>query len=359
MYLFLSFSGRQKHRPPSSHRFRPTGRPKDAAQPGAAQPRPQSFPRVFEWASDRAGRSRTRVPPRVAAMRTVADGVRDQRQRQRRQHVDDRMLLEEHRRQADEQRRRRENGPPQRLPQPLGVPSGEHHAQRTEHMDGRADIGVGVEGVKIPDHLREQVVARKSRRTKLLAGGENQINHNRDRVCKDDEVHKPLERADVVQHRIQQHPDDAQKPRQIRNQKQLAEWDHVVQRTVHRIVAHRAVKFLDEIEEKSVNRPEQQQLEMAKRFVVQLGQPELPVIHGKALPLHLVFSPLFVPPRRFAGRARHCTISCSTVSIYAFLRFVKRFCKFFRQTLLCQPAGRKKAAAGTAARYTAAPKRRP
>ena len=92
---------------------------------------------------------------------------------------------------------------------------------------------------------------------------------------------------------------------------------------------------------------------MAKRFVVQLGQPELPVIHGKALPLHLVFSPLFVPPRRFAGRARHCTISCSTVSIYAFLRFVKRFCKFFRQTWLCQPAGHEKAAAGAAARHTA------
>ena len=71
------------------------------------------------------------------------------------------------------------------------------------------------------------------------------------------------------------------------------------------------------------------------------------------LPLHLVFSPLFVPPRRFAGRARHCTISCSTVSIYAFLRFVKRFCKFFRQTWLCQPAGHEKAAAGAAARHTA------
>ena len=144
-------------------------------------------------------------------------------------------------------------------------------------MDGWADVCVGIKRIEIPDHLREQVVTRERGGTKLLTGGENQIYHDRNRICKDNEMHKPPERAYVIQQRIQQHSRNTEEPCQIRNQKQLTERNQVVQRAMHRVITRRHIELFNKIKENSVNRPEQQQLEMTKRLVVQLRPSELPI----------------------------------------------------------------------------------
>lgn len=89
--------------------------------------------------------------------RTVNDVIGEQANGQRRQQIQHRMLPEEDRGDGDQKRHNAKSNPPWKGGKAFAVPRRKHHRQRADHMEGGADVGIGVEAVEKLHHMHHPV----------------------------------------------------------------------------------------------------------------------------------------------------------------------------------------------------------
>ena len=135
----------------------------------------------------------------------------------------------------------------------------ERHRERADDVYRGADVGVGIEGVVARHKSRKKIIPLKFRGAQVLAGGEKEIDDYRRRVGYHDEIHHSLERKYVVYQRIDMHSDQIDEPKEIWNEKYLAKGDHVVDGAIDRIIPIGTVDLFHKEEEKSVDRPIEEQ----------------------------------------------------------------------------------------------------
>ena len=207
------------------------------------------------------------------------DRVKDAAQQDGAGVVDDGMLLDEHGGDADQHTHHGEGDlPGHRFLKPPGVPGCEHYGKRTDDVDGRIDVCVRVKLIEVCQKPRENIVAFERRRAQVLAGGVDEVDEDRHRVCKDDEPHQPLEGGNVAEQGVEQHPDQVDKPQHVRDHKVFAKGDQVIERTVHHAPGAVGGDALDKEKGKTVERPVKQQFQVGKLRCVQLGKTEFPIV---------------------------------------------------------------------------------
>ena len=109
------------------------------------------------------------------------------------------------------------------------VPGAQGHRRRADHMDRRADIGIGVKLIKALQESGEDVVPFKSDRPQLLTVGKQDVEHHGRGVGQHDEFHEPLEGLHIIKKRIDVDADQEYEPEQVGDQKKLTERDQIVQ----------------------------------------------------------------------------------------------------------------------------------
>ena len=106
---------------------------------------------------------------------------------------------------------------------------------------------------------RQKIIPLEFRGAQILAGGKKEIDDYRRRVGHHDEIHHLLERRNVVYQRVDVHSDQIDEPEKIGDQEQLAKGDRVVEGAMDRIIPLGAVDLFHKEEEKSVDRPIEEQ----------------------------------------------------------------------------------------------------
>ena len=119
-----------------------------------------------------------------------AELIGDETDGQGRQNVQHRVLLHEQGGDTDQQRGQGKGQLPAPMGQPPAMPGGEHHRQRADHMDGGADVGIGIELIEAGNEGCQQVIPGEGRRAQVLAGGPDQVHKEGGTVCKGDEMHQ-------------------------------------------------------------------------------------------------------------------------------------------------------------------------
>ena len=111
-------------------------------------------------------------------------------------------------------------------------------------MNRRADIGIGIELIESSDKAGQEIIPLKGCRTKLLAGGPEQIDHDGNGIGQDNILHHPGKTINVIQQCVQVHSNKIYEPEQIWDQKPFAEGNEIIQRTVHDcVMLHRVKPF--------------------------------------------------------------------------------------------------------------------
>ena len=145
------------------------------------------------------------------------------------------------------------------LAEVLAMEGREHHRKGARDVYRRADVGVGIECVVARHKPRQKIIPLEFRGAQVLAGGEDEIDDYRRRVGHHDEIHHLLERRNVVYQRVDVHSDQIDEPEKIGDQEQLAKGDRVVEGAMDRIIPLGAVDLFHKEEEKSVDRPIEEQ----------------------------------------------------------------------------------------------------
>ena len=142
------------------------------------------------------------------------------------------MLLEEKGGEADGSGRQ---GTPQ-LPAPASeaaaVPQAEVRRQGPHHVEGGADIRVGVEGIEPGGETGQDVVPGEDRGPQILAVGEDQVDEHRHPVGEDEEPHHPPEGRDIPEVGVGHRPAEIEEPEEVRHHGPLPEGDEVIQGAV-------------------------------------------------------------------------------------------------------------------------------
>ena len=165
---------------------------------------------------------------------------------------------------------------------------GQQHRHRAQHMDGRANVGIGIELIELRHEPREQIIAFKRGGAQILAGGPDQINGDRDRIGDNDKAHHIPKRIDIIQKRIEDHADHIHKPEQIGDHEPFAERDQIIQPAIHRRIMIHGVEPFYKHEQQTVHRPVQQQQKMLEFIAGEVVQPKLSIINRR-LPAILPF----------------------------------------------------------------------
>lgn len=98
------------------------------------------------------------------------------------------MLLHKYRGKGNQQRHSHKGGPPQGCPEPFRIPRAKGHRHRTYHMQGRADIGIGIKRIEARNKTGQEIIPFKLRWPQQLTGWINRIYHRRHRIGNHDEV---------------------------------------------------------------------------------------------------------------------------------------------------------------------------
>lgn len=141
----------------------------------------------------------------------------------------------------------------------LAMEGREHHREGACDVYRRADVGVGIECVVARHKPRQKIIPLEFSGAQVLAGGEDEIDDYRRRVGYHDEIHHFLERRYIVYQRVDVHSDQIDEPEKIGDQKHLAKGDRVIEGAIDRIIAIGTVDLFHKEEEKSVDRPIEEQ----------------------------------------------------------------------------------------------------
>ena len=145
------------------------------------------------------------------------------------------------------------------LAETLAMKGSERHRERADDMYRRADVGVGIECVVARHKPRQKIISLEFCGAQVLAGGEKEIDDYRRRIGYHDEIHHFLESRHIVYQRVNVHSDQIDEPEKIGDQKHLAKGDRVIERAIDRIIAIGAIDLFHKEEEKSVDRPIEEQ----------------------------------------------------------------------------------------------------
>ena len=146
-------------------------------------------------------------------------------------------------------------------------------------MEGGADVGVGVEGIKPGHKPGEDAVPGEGGGAEVLAVGKEDVDGHGDGVGADHKAHHFPKCRHLEEEGVDQHPDQKHEPEEIRNNEPLTEGDMVIQGDVNGGIDVAHTHPLHKGEEKPENRPKQQQLHMGKFRGVAVLEAEFPVIH--------------------------------------------------------------------------------
>lgn len=216
--------------------------------------------------------------------------------------INGRMLLHKYSGNADQDAGRAKEKFPAWSLQLCASPSGESDCQGTHHMEGRTDIGAGIEGIKCTQHLGQQVIPGKDGGPEILTGRKQEKDDQSRGICDNDVAHEILKKRYVEQQQIYMHTGQKDEPEKIGDKKPLTERNLIVQRAVHRKIRRRQIPSLRHIKQDTEQWPEQQQTQMLEFGRVQFTEPELTVIYhsGKNA---LIVSVLILFHRRLERRA--------------------------------------------------------
>ena len=145
------------------------------------------------------------------------------------------------------------------LAEVLAMEGREHHRKGARDVYRRADVGVGIECVIARHKPRKIIIPLEFGGAQLLTGREKEINYYRYRISQNNEMHHLLKRRYVVYQGIDVHSDQIDEPEKIGDQEQLAKGDRVVEGAMDRIIPLGAVDLFHKEEEKSVDRPIEEQ----------------------------------------------------------------------------------------------------
>ena len=138
------------------------------------------------------------------------------------------------------------------------------YRERAYDVDRRADVGVGIECVIARHKPRKTIIPLEFGGAQLLTGREKEINYYRYRISQNNEMHHILKRRYVVYQGIDVHSDQIDEPEKIRYQKELAKRYQIVKRRINRIIAFGAINLFHKKEEKRVDRPIYEQVQMTR-----------------------------------------------------------------------------------------------
>ena len=108
------------------------------------------------------------------------------------------MLLQENRGQTDQECNAGKSCFPTYFLQFRCIPSGSPDTYGTDHMNGRAYVGIGIKPIEFRHEAGKEVIPFEFHRTQVLAGRENQVNHDGDRDGNDREFHQFPEGGHIV-----------------------------------------------------------------------------------------------------------------------------------------------------------------
>ena len=160
----------------------------------------------------------------------------------------------------------------------LAMEGRKHHRKRADDVYRRTDVGVGIECVISCHKTRQKILSLEFSWAQILAGGEDEIDDYRRRVGYHDEIHHFLERRYIVYQRVDVHSDQIDEPEKIGDQKQLAKWDRVIEGAIDRIIAIGTVDLFHKEEEKSVDRPIEEQPQVTGLIGSERSENESPKI---------------------------------------------------------------------------------
>ena len=165
------------------------------------------------------------------------------------------MLLHENSGDGDETGHHTEGNFPGRVLQFFAAPCGKHDRQRSNDMNGWADIGVCIKGVERSSQSGQKIISLKRGGTQILAGGEDKVDDNGHRISSHDKIHELPEGFYIVQQRVNDDAEDKYEPEQIGNEEDFFKGNEIVQCAVHGKIAVYLIKLLYEHKQKAINRP--------------------------------------------------------------------------------------------------------
>ena len=208
--------------------------------------------------------------PRLPVIVPIDEQLGHQADRQRGEHVDHRMLFDKRRGKTDHHDHERQQDFPHRLELPVLKPHG-HDAHRIRYVKRGAHACRGVEGVDKGHQPGEEVVAHEHVWPQILARGVEDVDRHRDELGDEDKERELGKALGIIQQRIDQRSENQRIPEDVKDGEVLAEGDHVVERTVHRVADLRRDQIFGQKVETEIKEPaENCQLHMGK-----LGRIEL------------------------------------------------------------------------------------
>ena len=162
----------------------------------------------------------------------VDENIRDGAEGQGGQHIHGGVLLQKERREADSSGRQGAGGLPAPAPEAAAVPQAEVRRQGSHHVEGRADIRIGVKDIEPGGEAGQGIVPGEDLGPQVLAVGEDQVDEHRHPVGEDEEPHHPPEGRDIPEVGVGHRPAKIDKPEEVRHHGPLPEGDKVVQGAV-------------------------------------------------------------------------------------------------------------------------------
>lgn len=191
--------------------------------------------------------------------------------------IQDRMLLDKEGRHADQRAQdRHDKAAP--AAEAFAVPGGKHCRQRTQDVNGRADVGIGIKGIQSLDDMGQDVVPGENGRSQILAGRINQVNDHRDPVGKDNETHHLFEGLHIIEKQEDDRTDQIDEPEVIRDHKNLVKRDQCIHGAADRVINTGHGQALDRREKDAENGPEKQHPQIAVLRLQKAFGPKVPKI---------------------------------------------------------------------------------
>ena len=156
-------------------------------------------------------------------------------------------------------------------------------------MQGRADAGVGIEGIDKLYNIGQYILPWEDLGPQILTAGPEDIAEHGHRLRNHDKGLQLSECRHVIEQRIGQGAEDEEIPAHIEDHEELVKGDQIIQRAVDGMAALRRDQvFGDKIQSK-VDNPAAQQLQMGKARLVQ-------PLQGKAAVIIRLFFHRYRPP---------------------------------------------------------------
>ena len=174
-------------------------------------------------------------------------------------------------------------------------------------------------GVSAAQKPGKDIVLRKGCRPKMLAGGEQNEDQQGQSIGDDNEVHHLPKGGHIKKESIDQRTNEKDEPKQIGDQRPLAEGDEIIQGTVDGVIDLSGAEPLQQKKDQTKERPVKQQLGVAVLRGIQPLQAggSFPCAGRSALPFMLLRGERFVhnadrPPQlkfltcAHSGCIQHC-----------------------------------------------------